>query len=66
MFLKRKTLKDCQVSPHYFWLIKTRKFGIVNLSGAKGKLKRIVGSKAVVNFDNYGIQTVPASLVVVK
>ena len=66
MFCKNKPLKNCQVSPHYFWLIKTRKYGIINVSGEKGKLKRIVGSRAIVNFDNYGTQTVPASLVIVK
>ena len=66
MLFKKKSLKDCQVSPHYFWLIKTKKFGIINVSGEKGKLKKIVGSRATVIFNNYGTLTVPASLVIVK
>jgi hypothetical protein len=62
MFFK-KVVKNCQLSPHYFWFIRTKKFGIINLCGEKGKLKKIVGSRAIVNFDNYGVQNVPASLI---
>ena len=54
MFFKNKPLKNCQISQHYFWLIKTKKHGIINVSGKKGKLKKIVGNKATVIFDDYG------------
>lgn len=66
MLFQKKTLKDCQVSPHYFWFVKTKKFGIINLCGEKGKLKRIIGTKAEIIFDKYGKQTVPANLVTIK
>lgn len=63
MFFKNKPLKNCQISQHYFWLIKTKKHGIINVSGKKGKLKKIVGNKATVIFDDYGKQVVPANLI---
>lgn len=66
MLFKKKPLRKCQISPHYFWFIKTKKFGIINLSGANGKLKKIVGNRAIVEFDDYGTQTVPTSLVLIK
>ena len=63
MFFKRKPLKNCQVSPRFFWFIKTKKYGIINACGKKGKLKKIIGSKAVVIFNDYGKQTIPANLI---
>ena len=64
MLFKKKSFKRCHISPHYFWLIKTRKYGIINVSGERGKLKKIVGNRATIIFDKYGEQTVPSSLVV--
>lgn len=66
MFLKKKPVKRCYISPNYFWLIKTKKHGIVNVSGAKGNLKKITGNKAIVDFDDYGKQSIPTSLIIIK